>query len=390
MRTSTHFKRFLSANFLVAFFGVITGVILARNLSVADRGELAEILLWTSLGVTIGSESIREYLLSFKNQNVKVESKVLLLASIITILLPFFLLFDNDYYEYVGYSFLFGLINLISISYLAKVQVKGDFANLSLYKVIVPLVNLVILIATFFYDLGIWFALFSLLIANTVLLVKLIVSESLVEVARHGKINNYIHVLFSIIVITIINQMDRIVIAKVAGPEEMAYFVISLTIVATPLTIIGQSISSYMVIDIKKRKSDFNKYIDKKFVITLLLLGIIAGIIYFFSNWIISTVFGEKYLPAIAYGVLCSCFAIFTNIRTLYNYALRGLGLNKLVSILQLLMLSTLFVLYFVYLNYKIDVKSLLWLLISMQFTFFVGFYLYVRNVYLSNYHNDM
>jgi O-antigen/teichoic acid export membrane protein len=386
LEISSHFKRFLSANFLVAVFGVMAGVILARNLTVENRGELAEVLLWVSLGVTIGSESIREYLFSLKKNKNKISQQILLFASLITIILPLFLLLDNGYQEYLGYSLLFSILNIFSITYLAKVQINGSFGLLSFYKVIVPLINLIILSTTFFYELGVWFALFSLLAANAILLLILFSRESFVEFINTGGISDYVNVLFSIIVIVTINQMDRIVIAKVASAEEMAYFVISLTIIATPLTIIGQTISSYLVIDIKKKKFGFSRYIDHKMVITLIILSAIASVIYFFLSWIISTVFGDKYLPALTYGLLCACLSIFSNIRALYNYALRGLGLNKLVSLLQFFMLFSLAITYFVNINVDLDVNSLLWLLISIQLIFFVCFYIFIRQFYLSSY----
>ena len=321
MRLTSHFKKLLGANFIVAFLGVATGVILARNLSVEDRGELAEILLWVGFGVTVGSESVREFCLSFKSSDQNINVSVLALASAISFILPIAFLIDNNLSEYIGYALAFSGVNVVTILYLAKVQLQGEFARLSFYKMVVPLVNFVLLLATFFFDFAIWFALLALLSANFALLCLVVVKEPRIKVSSGKQLGSYLNVLFSIVVITAISQMDRMIMAKVSDAKDMAYFVIALTVIATPLTIIGQTMSSYLVIDIKNRTESINRYIEVRLLALLMVLSAIAMTIFLVAEGLITLVFGEKYLPAASYVVLCSCITLLNNTRSLYNYA---------------------------------------------------------------------
>jgi O-antigen/teichoic acid export membrane protein len=183
--------------------------------------------------------------------------------------------------------------------------------------------------------------------------------------------------------------MDRIIIAKVSSAQEMAYFMISLTIFVTPLTIAGQSISNYVVIHIKNVKSGLNKYIDNILFLSLLILGLAAIVLYVFSHWIIVSLFGEKYIPSIAYGLLCASISILSNMRVIYIGCLRGLGLNWPVSIFQSVMLMSLVVIYVLYLNLSLDISQVLWGFIILQTIFFTTFYMFNRFKYL-RYHKQI
>lgn len=385
MRITSPFKRLLGANSFVAFIGVLTGVILARNLSVEDRGELAEILLWVGLGVTIGSESIREHLLSFKSGKDCINRSVLILAASISLLLPIILLIDNGLDHYILYSVVFCVVNLITILYMGRVQLKGRFSDLSLYKVVVPATYFILLATTFFFQVGIWVVLIMLLSANVLLLIIMMLREPRVGFTQEKQIRSFLNVLFSVAVIAGTSQMDKMIMAKVADANQMAYFIVALTIIATPLTIIGQTVSSYLIIDIKQiQQVDIKRYIDTKVMLMLFVLVVCTSIIFAVSEWLISLLFGNKYLPAAAYVSLCSCVAIFSNIKGLYNHALRGLGLNNLVSFIQIGMLSTLLVIFIANSLAPMSVLSTLWFMVFIQVLFFIGFYFIVRSKYLT------
>lgn len=381
----SHFKRFLSANVLVALLGIVTGILLARNLSVDDRGGLAQIILWTGFGVTIGSESLREYYLSFNQKNIRISIWAVIVSSLISITLPLALLLDNGFGEFVVYALLFSIVNILSIIYLTKIQSTAKFSLLSQYRIVVPSLNLLLLLVIVNYEVSVWYALIALLVSNFALLILLFIKEPFIQVSKNTNIKSYLTVLFSVIIITVINQMDRLIIAGVSDSRNMAYFIIALTIVATPLTIIGQSVAGYIVIDIKKQKNNIARYIDLNIMKVLAILGGIAGIIYFLLPWVISLFFGEKYLPAMSYGILCASLAIFSNVRSIYNAALRGLGLNKLVSLLQLGMLSTLVMVFITYINIELGIKSTLWMLLIMQLIVFILFNLITRRYLISD-----
>ena len=60
-------SKIFSSNILISILGITAGVILARLLGVEERGQLAEIVLWSTMVASINSEVFREFILSNKS-----------------------------------------------------------------------------------------------------------------------------------------------------------------------------------------------------------------------------------------------------------------------------------------------------------------------------------
>ena len=54
----------LLSNSSIAIIGLVTGVLVARSLSVIDRGVLGEIILWSSLAFSVGNGVIKDLIYS--------------------------------------------------------------------------------------------------------------------------------------------------------------------------------------------------------------------------------------------------------------------------------------------------------------------------------------
>ena len=83
------FKKFLSINVLNSIFGVLTGVIIARNLTPEERGLLGQVVLMATYAVTVSSSSIRDIILTNKIHEKKLNIYNAAFSFVLLLVVPF-------------------------------------------------------------------------------------------------------------------------------------------------------------------------------------------------------------------------------------------------------------------------------------------------------------
>ena len=174
--TKNKIIKLLLSNSSIAIIGLVTGVLVARSLSVIDRGVLGEIILWSSLAFSVGNGVIKDLIYS-RDSNGGVYLLEIIIMLIIMCLFSI-TLYLNNLDEYFWFFWALAPLNLFNMVYISKLTVLGEVGKISLYKLITPVVYLLILVFCIIYSqLSIDYILSTMIVSNGVLLVLLIIKE---------------------------------------------------------------------------------------------------------------------------------------------------------------------------------------------------------------------
>lgn len=362
-----HFSSLFSSNILITVSGLLTGIILARNLDVDQRGLLAQILFWVALGTSFGSETMREYILSKKSPDAQFSTKCFYGLMSLSIGCTTVFIFFNDLGHYWIYAITFAVVNFITLLILSTLQASGAFTVFSIYKLIVPLLYLFLLSFSVLFELSVSDILFLYLSANIALVLLLIIKHWRDLMFIPGGVNSLASILVSVIGVSLVTQIDRLLLASYSSTSEMALFLIAFTFVATPISVLGQTFSSLLVVKIKTLKAQgFKNYQHTLFAVLVCITSL--GIVFsYFSEWLIPFIFGQQYRSAHSYSSLCLALAIAINIKLLLTSACRGLALNKEISYVQMYSLFLSIAMMIIVYVFSIKVANALWWIALLQ-----------------------
>ncbi|WP_281547008.1 hypothetical protein [Pseudoalteromonas sp. PAR1] len=320
-------KALILSNLSVMIISVITGVIIARILSVEERGVLASVYLWVTLSVSVFGDTLKEYCLSQKNNHTFFSFKLLLLSISLSVALSFLLLILNQKSEYLWYAFVFSILNILTTCYLQNLQSQSKFLLFSKYKAMMPLFYFLFLLFGFYFEFSLNSILFINLLAN--FLVLFFISRTSIEKSRLViEVPVFLQVFISVFVSAILMQFERVFISTIYSSESFAYFMIASTIIVTPITILFQALSNYLIVEIKNLKPSV------KMLFYIFIAFVFFGVVFVpistcFLKPLVTFVFGDSYSPAEEYVLIAGFLGYILNVKMLFFSVMRGEGLNQ-------------------------------------------------------------
>jgi O-antigen/teichoic acid export membrane protein len=358
------FKKFFGINLVNSLLGVLTGVILARNLEPETRGAVGQIVLLSTYAISVSSTSIRDMLLSQKKDSMSINKYNMIISLCLLIIVPITTLYIYDYNQYFLFVCAFGAVSYYNSIKLSVLQVKGDFVKLSLVKIVIPISYLSQLLL-FYKSMGISDVLTILVISNVICALLLYSFDLKIKYDNNydvNKIKSYISVVFAMVVIVISGQFDKFSLPVLISKTEFAYYMIAMTLISTPLSVMGDSVSNYIIVKVKEK-------IDEKFLLLVYLAFISFSIItvvvvYYLSDFVVPILFGESYISAKGYIMICGLISLNNNCRQLITSIIRGVGDNFMVLKLNMLLLTSLVILMSVMILFEVPVLD------AMEYSF--------------------
>ncbi|HDY7422871.1 TPA: oligosaccharide flippase family protein [Vibrio vulnificus] len=327
------FKKFLSINILNSVLGILTGIILARNLIPEERGLLGQIVLMSTYAVTISSSSIRDVILTNKMHEKKINIYNVFFSLGLLLFIPTGVLYFYELECYIWFVLLFSLMMYFNSISHALIQLDGSLIKLGGYKIITPFsyMFLISLILMFNYNLSVELILSIILISNAICLLfsfRFLLELEISNYFEKREFKKYIHVLLCMVILILTSQMDKFILPMEMSHEDFGLYLIAFTLVGTPIGILLDSISNYLIVYVK-RKDAKRKFFY--FIIYYLLFFEVVFVIvlYFISDYLISFVFGDAYSSSSKYIYLCGLFMISNTLRTISTSVLRSLDFNK-------------------------------------------------------------
>ena len=332
--TKNKIIKLLLSNSSIAIIGLVTGVLVARSLSVIDRGVLGEIILWSSLAFSVGNGVIKDLIYS-RDSNGGVYLLEIIIMLIIMCLFSI-TLYLNNLDEYFWFFWALAPLNLFNMVYISKLTVLGEVGKISLYKLITPVVYLLILVFCIIYSqLSIDYILSTMIVSNGVLLVLLIIKEKFSLVYGQVDWRKLMVISLSILIIAVNQQIDKVIISTLFKEEFLANYLIALTICITPLTILSQSMTTIIVSGVKSAKHKLS-YFDKVCSVLFFTFILAALALYYIAPLLLPLVFGNKYTGAIAYIPIALLFSVIITYRAVFFTMLRALSLDSNILIYQI------------------------------------------------------
>lgn len=377
-------SKIFSSNILISILGIIAGVILARLLKVEERGQLAEIVLWSTMLASINSEVFREFILSNKNFSF-INKRLLFYSSILCSTIVAFYLLAAGYGTNLYYPVIFGLVNVYTMLHLTNYHLKCDFHNLSKYKLVIPAIYPILLLLYFFIfeELTINVVLITNLISNILLLFLLSRNKEQPKLLKKKiktiPLKKILPVASTVTLFALATQLDKVVTSKLLSSEVFAEYVVAMTICFTPLSIIANTMSTYIIVTVKREGDDNRLVLSKVVFISLLVLIAMSSFIFIISPYLVSIIFGERYMGVLKILPSCIVISCVISIRIVMHNCLRGMGLNNMIYKIHALSITIVFLglLLFSFFNYLDDTVfaiSQLYLT-SMLFVFIFSWY---------------
>ena len=362
-----HLRNLISANLITTTMGILSGIILARMLPVAERGILAEIFLWTSLITSFFSDTLREYEISRTKDDHNINEKIIIVFSSLSITLIVSVLYFLNKSSHIWYAVIFSPINILTTIYLAKVQTNSQFEKFSLYSTLIPVSYTVSLLTLFFIgNVTTNSILITNVIMNFMLLLVLFKVEKKPYTEAMIDYKKIYIIIISIIAISLNNQADKILISILYDEKIMGLFIVAITISFTPISVMGNALANYASINIKK--NPHKTLAIKKTILLFITSSTIIGVfIYVISPYIIPSIFGESYKASSELVPVCLVLAIAVNLKNIMNSFLRGLGENKQINKIQTYSLIITFLSILFSYEYEIKESSSILLLTIFQ-----------------------
>jgi len=199
--------------------------------------------------------------------------------------------------------------------------------RLSIVKIIQPFSYLLILIALIIYEkLSIQYILSANLISNFILFIFLIFIPKIdIKEINEIKFNKeWALVNFSAVLSVLISNFDKVYITYRYSLEEVALYLVGLTLVGAPIGLIGQTYAAKFV---------YGKTNDESYVKTIgLYVGVTLSIglfVYFIAPFLLNILFKNKYDGILNIILALIVFSFLTNFRLILIRVLRNLGVNK-------------------------------------------------------------
>ena len=217
-----------------------------------------------------------------------------------------------------------------------ELNLCGYLARLSVVKVIQPFSYLIILLVLIFYKkLNVDYILWANIISNFILILFLFLIPKL-DIEQSNKINfntEWLLVNFSSFLGVIVSNFDKIYITYKYNLEDVALYLVGLTIVGAPIGIIGQTYATKFIYG----KTNEESYLKNVFVY-IGVTSLVCCLIYFISPFLLKFLFGDKYNGILNIILAIIFLSFLVNFRLILTRILRNLGLNKVILNSELLL----------------------------------------------------
>lgn len=339
----------LFANSVTIFLGLATGVILARSLGPAGRGELAAILIWPNLLAPIGLMGLDESVVYFLNSKKQKYEALLSNAIFIALVFSFIvivigvmlmpvLVVDEDYLPTVNaYLVVFVPFYYLLLVLMAFVQGRLDFKKYNLFQVAVPglyLTGLVVLWAAGQINVNsaLWASVFGVAVAAIMLLLftpkgvlevpSIIACEEIIK--QGAKFHS------STIVTIISSQLDKLVVIKYFDSNVVGHYIIAYTFASAGLHAVAHAAHTVMFPTVSREKCHHKAelYLYRGIALMAVVLLIVSIVFAISSPWLLPRLFGSSYAEAVPLVsvLIAACVPLY--IRQVVVRSLRGLGVS--------------------------------------------------------------
>lgn len=342
----------LFSNFAITLIGLITGLILAKFTSLEVRGEIGKILVWVTFGINLITLGTIEYYYSGGvNKRLVIDKIIYIIVGgfLVSSISVFF--YFNNLKEYIYYILFLVPMNLYSLYKISELNLCGYLARLSVVKVIQPFSYLIILLVLIFYKkLNVDYILWANIISNFILILFLFLIPKL-DIEQSNKINfntEWLLVNFSSFLGVIVSNFDKIYITYKYNLEDVALYLVGLTIVGAPIGIIGQTYATKFIYG----KTNEESYLKNVFVY-IGVTSLVCCLIYFISPFLLKFLFGGKYNGILNIILAIIFLSFLVNFRLILTRILRNLGRNKMILNSELLLvIGAVFILLLGFLNF--------------------------------------
>lgn len=334
------------SNFAITFIGLITGLILAKFASLEVRGEIGKILIWATFGINLVTLGTIEYYFSGGvNKRFIINRSIFISVEIFVISLLGLLFYYNGLEEYLYYILILVPVNLYSLYKISELNLCGYLTRLSIVKIIQPISYLLILIALIIYEkLSVEYILWANLISNLMLFMFLNFIPK-IDIKEFNKIKfnkEWVLVNFSAVLSVLISNFDKVYITYKYSLDEVALYLVGLTLVGAPIGLIGQTYATKFV---------YGKTNEENYVKTIgLYIGITLSIgifIYFIAPFLLNILFKNKYNGILDIILALIVFGFLANLRLVVIRILRNLGMNKKILNSEIFIIFGIFIVLF-------------------------------------------
>lgn len=345
----------LGSNFAVTIIGLVTGLILAKYASLEVRGEIGKILIWITFGINLITVGTIEYYFSGgNNKRLVINKPLLIVVGLILIFLLSLVFYFNNFGSYIYYILLLVPMNLYSLYRISELNLCGYFIQLSIIKIIQPLFYALILIGLILFDcIETNYILWANLFSNFALILYLFILPKL-QVKESNEIKfsqEWLLVNFSAILGVIVSNFDKVYISSRYSLQEVALYLVGLTLVGAPISIIGQTYAAKFIYGNSKDET-YRKNITTYFILTLL----ICLAIYLISPFLLSLLFDGKYDGILNIILALIVLSFLINFRLIIVRILRNLGFNKKILKAEILLIfGVMFFLILLFFNIKFE-----------------------------------
>lgn len=342
----------LFSNFAITLIGLITGLILAKFTSLEVRGEIGKILVWVTFGINLIVLGTIEYYYSGGINKRLVIDKIIYISVgglLISTISAFF--YFNGLREYIYYILFLVPMNLYNLYKISELNLCGYLSRLSVVKVIQPFSYLIILLILIFYKkLNVDYILWANITSNFILVLFLFLIPKL-DIEESNVINfnkEWFLVNFSSFLSVIVSNFDKIYITYKYNLEDVALYLVGLTIVGAPIGIIGQTYATKFIYG----KTNEESYLKSIFVY-IGVTSLVCCLIYFVSPFLLEFLFEDKYNGILNIILAIIFLSFLVNFRLILTRILRNLGLNKVILNSELLLvIGAVFILLLGFLNF--------------------------------------
>lgn len=324
---------------------IIQGILLARFLGPAGRGELAAIILWPTIFAGLGTFGIFMALArrAGKTNNIAPLVKSAVILSLCTgcisavgcfFLLPYVLPSDMTSLAEYGVLFIaFIPLNHLTINLMGIDQGVGNISIYNNARLIVNPVYLVGLIASLFFaqDKLLWVVV-SLLVGNGCVALFCFVTKwrdlwndstltPLIQLTREA-----LPFQLSIIVGMFIQNVDQIILLWLLSPHELGIYTVAKSagglIASLPLSLEILSFSEATRLDSTNGLDHLAAMVRRGFLCSLLLSILLIP----FLPLLIPLMYGDGFVSAVPISIIILAGVIFSGMASIVEQALRGHG----------------------------------------------------------------
>lgn len=335
-----------TTNLLLLVIGVSTGVIAARVLGPAGRGELAECVLWATLFANLGNLGVplatTVEVSKHGEQEGLVPSIVMLSAflglgafCILFCLIHFWEISEADMWIYV---FLIAYIPIqITQWSLAHIeQGRQRFAVFNFLRLIPQALYLcsIMLMYGIYGNLDTVVFLYCMLfgVTFTIFVRFFLLRESLfqfpkVSLAR-AMLTSGLQMHAAVVVRVIQTNADRIMIIVFLSQTMLGVYAVALTVAGAGLNKLGNATTAVLLPKITETEDDAVKaqMIATAASANLFVAGVLNLLLAVISPWLIPVLFGTQFQDAISITMLLCCSQIFASQIENLTFGLRGYG----------------------------------------------------------------